>query len=283
MTAMQRPAALAHGAILSPFTRTRAPARARRARPRQADRADHRRSARRPCRASCPTSWSEAKALLGSYPKIRGSDDLRNAIAAWIGRRYGLAGEIDADARGPARQRLARRPVLRGPAGRRAQALRRAGRPCCIVNPFYQAYLGARLRHQLRAGLPQRHGRDRPPARSRCAGARAGSAARARRPSICARRPTRRAPSPSAAYIRKALALAREYDFMLFFDECYSEIYTREAPTGGSAGRGSRRPSASRTSSSSTRSPSARTCRACARASRPATATSWKRWPRSAT
>jgi aspartate/methionine/tyrosine aminotransferase len=34
-------------------------------------------------------------------------------------------------------------------------------------------------------------------------------------------------------YLRKALALAREYDFMLFLDECYSEIYTREAPTGG--------------------------------------------------
>jgi aspartate/methionine/tyrosine aminotransferase len=34
-------------------------------------------------------------------------------------------------------------------------------------------------------------------------------------------------------YIRRALALARQYDFMLFFDECYSEIYTGEAPTGG--------------------------------------------------
>jgi len=34
-------------------------------------------------------------------------------------------------------------------------------------------------------------------------------------------------------YLRKALALAREHDFMLFLDECYSEIYTREAPTGG--------------------------------------------------
>ena len=37
----------------------------------------------------------------------------------------------------------------------------------------------------------------------------------------------------SAAYLRKALSLARQYDFMLFFDECYSEIYTGEAPTGG--------------------------------------------------
>ena len=37
----------------------------------------------------------------------------------------------------------------------------------------------------------------------------------------------------SASYVRRALALARQYDFMLFFDECYSEIYTGEAPTGG--------------------------------------------------
>ena len=34
-------------------------------------------------------------------------------------------------------------------------------------------------------------------------------------------------------YIEKALALARAHDFMLFLDECYSEIYTREAPLGG--------------------------------------------------
>src|SRR5262245_62368052 len=37
----------------------------------------------------------EAKTLLGTYPRIRGSDELRKAIAAWIGRRYGLAGAID--------------------------------------------------------------------------------------------------------------------------------------------------------------------------------------------
>ena len=34
-------------------------------------------------------------------------------------------------------------------------------------------------------------------------------------------------------YIRRALALARRYDFILFFDECYSEIYTGAPPTGG--------------------------------------------------
>jgi aspartate/methionine/tyrosine aminotransferase len=34
------------------------------------------------------------------------------------------------------------------------------------------------------------------------------------------------------AYITRALELARAWDFMLFVDECYSEIYTREAPIG---------------------------------------------------
>ena len=38
---------------------------------------------------------AEAEASLGSYPKIRGSDALRSAIADWIGRRYGLGDRIE--------------------------------------------------------------------------------------------------------------------------------------------------------------------------------------------
>ncbi len=41
-----------------------------------------------------------------------------------------------------------------------------------------------------------------------------------------------------AAYIARALQLARDYDFMLFFDECYSEIYTAAAADRRAAGRG---------------------------------------------
>ncbi|MGU7719332.1 aminotransferase class I/II-fold pyridoxal phosphate-dependent enzyme, partial [Escherichia coli] len=37
----------------------------------------------------------------------------------------------------------------------------------------------------------------------------------------------------SAAYIRRALDLARRHDFMLFLDECYSEIYGGDPPPGG--------------------------------------------------
>ena len=35
------------------------------------------------------------------------------------------------------------------------------------------------------------------------------------------------------SYISEALELARHYDFFLFFDECYSEIYTADVPVGG--------------------------------------------------
>ncbi|MEO1725390.1 MAG: aminotransferase class I/II-fold pyridoxal phosphate-dependent enzyme, partial [Pseudomonadota bacterium] len=37
----------------------------------------------------------------------------------------------------------------------------------------------------------------------------------------------------SAEYLARALSLARQYDFMLFCDECYSEIYTGAPPPGG--------------------------------------------------
>ena len=88
-------AALAQGAIISPFTRTRRlleKAPAGHTRPIDLTIGDPRET----MPAFVPDRLSEAKALLASYPKIRGSDDLRHAIAAWIGRRYGIAGKIDA-------------------------------------------------------------------------------------------------------------------------------------------------------------------------------------------
>ena len=83
-------------------------------------------------------------------------------------------------------------------------------------------------------------------------------------------------------YLRKALALAREHDFMLFLDECYSEIYTREAPTGGLQVAAAT-PERFKNVVVFNCSPSARTCPACALGLPPATATSSTRWPRSAT
>ena len=222
-------AALAQGAIVSPFTRARRlleRAPAGHAKPIDLTIGDP----REVMPAFVPDRLSEARALFASYPKIRASDDLRNAIAAWIGRRYGIAGAIDAT-----REIL---PVSGSREGLFFAAMPAAGRKrvqgrpaVLIVNPFYQAYLGAAYATNcepvfLNATAATGHLPDLD--------------ALVRDRDLLARTAALYLCSPAnpqgavadAAYIRKALALARQYDFMLFFDECYSEIYTREAPVG---------------------------------------------------
>lgn len=174
----------------------------------------------------------EAKHLLGTYPPIRGTDDLRKSIATWIERRYGLAGKID-----PMREVHPLNGSREGlffavlPAVGRKPI--RSGRPVVLLpNPVYHAYLGATcaancepvfLEASERTGhLPDLDELARDTA----------TLERAVAFYLCSpANPQGTIASP--AYIRKALELARRYDFMLFFDECYSEIYTGEAPTGG--------------------------------------------------
>jgi aspartate/methionine/tyrosine aminotransferase len=221
--------ALAHGAVISPFTRTRrlldgvAPGHAK---PIDLTIGDPREA----MPAFIADRLREAYALLGSYPKIRGSDELRGAIAQWIGRRYGMQGKIEAT-----REVLpvsGSREALFFAAIPAAGRKRVEGRPAIlIVNPFYQAYLGAALASNcepvfLNATSATGHLPD--------------LGALERDGELLARTVAFYLCSPAnpqgsvadAAYIAKALDLARRHDFMLFFDECYSEIYTRHAPLG---------------------------------------------------
>lgn len=174
----------------------------------------------------------EAKHLLGTYPTVRGSDDLRLAIGTWVERRYGIAGQLDKlrDVHPLNGSREGLFYAILPAAGRKRVA---GGRPVVLVpNPNYHVYLGSAavvnaetvyLNATEETGhLPDldRLEKDtttleRTIAFYLCSPANPQGAV------------------ASAAYIKKALALARQYDFMLFLDECYSEIYTREAPTGG--------------------------------------------------
>ncbi|MCB1519737.1 MAG: aminotransferase class I/II-fold pyridoxal phosphate-dependent enzyme [Hyphomicrobiaceae bacterium] len=174
----------------------------------------------------------EAEALFARYPPIRGSDALRGAIAAWLDRRFGLdgAGVID-----PAREVL---PTLGSREGLYFAALPAVGRrtfdgqPAILLcNPFYQAYIGAALATgsepvYLNATEATGHLPDLDEI--------AGDEALLRRTAalyLCSpANPQGAVASP--AYIRRALDLARDHDFMLFFDECYSEIYSESPPTG---------------------------------------------------
>lgn len=173
---------------------------------------------------------AEAKQSLSSYPKIRGSDDLRGAIAAWIGRRYGLAGTID-----PAREI---HPLNGSREGLFYAALPAVGRKrvegrqvIVLTNPFYHAYLGAIYAtnsepYFLNATEATGHLPDLDELE--------------RQTDILNRTVAFYLCSPanpqgavaSPEYVRRALDLARRYDFILFFDECYSEIYTGNPPTG---------------------------------------------------
>lgn len=177
---------------------------------------------------------NEASALLGKYPPIRGSDELKASVSTWLSKRYALPGGVD-----PASEILALNGSREGlfyacmPAvGRKQVATRIGGRPAILMcNPYYSAYLGGALgvgaepvflnATKDTGFLPDLDeiARD------------AELMARTAALFICSPANPQGAVA-SRAYILKALTLARAHDFMLLFDECYSEIYTQAAPTG---------------------------------------------------
>jgi aspartate/methionine/tyrosine aminotransferase len=175
----------------------------------------------------------EAEALYAKYPPIRGSDELRGAIAAFLERRYRLPVAIDAG-----REIIPTNGSREGlftacmPAAGR-KTLPAGVRPAVLIcNPYYQAYLGAALTVNaepvfLNATAATGHLPD--------LDAIAGDAPLLDRTIalyLCSPANPQGAVA-SAAYIGRALELARRHDFMLFLDECYSEIYGGEPPTGG--------------------------------------------------
>jgi N-succinyldiaminopimelate aminotransferase len=165
----------------------------------------------------------------GRYPPIRGIPALRQAIAAWIGRRYPtLEGHIDPErhvlplngsreglfsAIFPA---LARKPHVAAPA-------------VLIPNPFYQAYAAAAAASGAEPiFLPSTA------ATGFLAELEAIDEALLERSValyLCSpSNPQGAVASP--AYLARAIALARRFDFLLFADECYSEIYSDTPPPG---------------------------------------------------
>ncbi|MEQ1672412.1 MAG: aminotransferase class I/II-fold pyridoxal phosphate-dependent enzyme [Hyphomicrobium sp.] len=173
----------------------------------------------------------EAASLYGKYPPIRGSDELRGAISQWLSRRYVIPGGVD-----PAREVLALNGSREGlffaclPAvGRKAVT----GRPAILMcNPYYSAYVAGALGVGAEAVylnataetgfLPDLDtlARDKDLLARTCA--------------LFINSPANpQGTVASRGYILKALTLARAHNFMLFLDECYSEIYTGAAPVGG--------------------------------------------------
>ena len=171
--------------------------------------------------------------LWGKYPPAEGTPDLRNAIAAWLTRRYALKpGSMDAERHivpvAGTKEALFLAGLLAVP-----PALPDGRKPTVIQpNPFYNVYLGA----AVMAGaepilLPADASTGFLP------DVRALSADDWRRAAmviLC---------SPSnpqgaiadADYLAYAIEKARAHDTVLVVDECYAEIYDREPPPGALA------------------------------------------------
>ncbi len=165
----------------------------------------------------------------GRYPPIRGIPALRQAIAGWSGRRYpSLAGHVDADKDvlplNGSREGLfsAIFPAL----ARKASVTRPA---VLIPNPFYQAYAaaaaasGAELVFLESAAatqfLPALDAIDEELLQRTVAFY------------LCSPSNPQGAVADKG-YLAAAIALAGRFDFMLFADECYSEIYSEAPPPG---------------------------------------------------
>ena len=157
---------------------------------------------------------------LDSYPVTAGLPETRAACAAWLERRFGLGGKVDADAM-----------VLPVNGTREAlfsfvQAVVSTAGPTrpvvAMPNPFYQIYEGA----ALLAGAE-------PVFLNTPAGTRFQPDLDSVPPEVWKRCQVLFLCTPgnptgavlSLDFLRQALALAERYDFVIASDECYAELY----------------------------------------------------------
>lgn len=171
----------------------------------------------------------------GKYPPISGTPDFRAAVAAWLGRRYGLG----ADVIGPKKPLDPELQIL--PVNGTREALfniafvatplsKNGQRPAILMpNPFYQCYAAAALAAGAEpvyvaatrengfmpdfASLPEE------------------LLARTAMIYFCSPANPQGAVA-SLEQLKDLIRLARRYGILLAIDECYAEIYDREKPAG---------------------------------------------------
>ena len=165
----------------------------------------------------------------GCYPRNEGTPQFRRAAAEWAARRYELDRVPDPD-----REVLvlngSREGLFLAAIAARRHVTNRAGRPAILIpNPFYAAYAAGAaaadcdlvyLPATQRTGfLPDLDALD-------------GALLRRTVAMFLASPSNPQGAVADPTYLQRIVAMARRYGFLLFSDECYSEIYTRSAPPG---------------------------------------------------
>jgi succinyldiaminopimelate transaminase len=163
------------------------------------------------------------------YPPMAGTAELRQAIAAWLSRRYRLPqGAVDPD-----------RHVLSLAGTKEGLYLlsslvvpreKRGARPVVLVpNPYYLVYNGAATMAGADAVFldATRENGFLPD----LAAVPSATLERAALFYLCSpANPQGTIAGPG--YLKEAIRLAREYDFVLAVDECYAEIWDKKPPPG---------------------------------------------------
>jgi N-succinyldiaminopimelate aminotransferase len=168
--------------------------------------------------------------LWGRYPPVWGTPEFRSAVAAWIQSRYGTADSmIDPDASiipvSGTREALfmiALTVIPENIGGKKPIVL--------MPNPFYQVYLGAAaLAGAEPRFIPAMADTEFLPDYTALDAETLDRTALAYYCSPANPQGT----AASAAKLTALIGLARKHDFVIVFDECYSEIYGDTPPTGG--------------------------------------------------
>lgn len=169
------------------------------------------------------TTWNR-------YPPLNGSPEFRAACAAWLTRRYKLKpGSLDADTQiapvAGTREGLFQAALLAITPQNGSGAARLALMP----NPFYQVYYGAAVMAGAEcAFLPATRATGFLPDLDALDEA---TLSRTAIFYLCSPANPQGAVA-DLAYLKKALALARQYNFLLVSDECYGELYGDVPPPG---------------------------------------------------
>src|SRR6201987_1500031 len=170
---------------------------------------------------------SQHIAEFGRYPMARGIEPFRKTVAAWLGTRFRLPRPVD-----PENEILVLNGSREGLFFAALTAVRlvgeRRGRPAILMpNPFYPAYgAGARAAGCEQIYLPTTFENGFLPDLDAL-----DEASLARTVAFYIASPANPQGSvASKAYFLRLKTLADRFGFMIFSDECYSEIYTGQAP-----------------------------------------------------
>src|SRR5713226_1397309 len=168
-------------------------------------------------------------AEFGRYPMNKGMDEMCEAAAGWLGRRFSLPRAIDPGSEVLVLNGSREGLFLAALAAARFVGGRRGPPAMLIPNPFYAAYAaGAVAAHCEPVYLPATAATGFLPDLD------------ALSEDLLARTVAFFIASPAnpqgavadLSYLSRIVALARRFGFLVFSDECYSEIYTGPAPAG---------------------------------------------------